>query len=514
MLIFNLPSCIYSNISEYLVSLSIDNLLQWCGSKSYLDDRLMNLQSWRNFCNSSKNLSDVKKSFIFYDLNVRYSIGFVVVDDSDISLFSHFLSEKDTFLSEIRKLQDTVNNPTKQVLLHFDKPFARLLTNARQLDNFVFSHSDKFQSVSGVWWEGAHCVTEITSFKNLSFLDCEFDLTTSKNLENLSRIKHLRTVGLNNNCLSVFSQCLDVRMMKSYKISDVSCLLNVSKVILYRCSRVTDVSSLQNAKYIDLSYCENIVDVSMLGKVGTLILHCCSNVSNISALGLIFAIINVKYLDIVGLDIFHEYFLPPDNSVKTLVCNDQYSYLVSEFKYKETKDIVLCGNGLEIEDNDSNDSLDCVLPNSDCIFNGFRKFTFYQMLFAFGMTGWNSLEELSITLPTRINDISNLVNLRHLKIDGSFSTSIPENIDYTTLPNLAALTISSVYTKLYFYVMSPLQTVKLINCSFKKIILLTSLKSLIVEECSVEPVIHYNTYTVDYLRTGSWKKHTLYEQWK
>jgi hypothetical protein len=104
--ILELPLYIFHAISEYICTFILSE-----------DKRTKkeSFKSWRNLCNSSKLLHEVKQSLTVYDLNLVHSVAYLTQREAKNILFPERYYKIDAIL--MKRVVDNINVMFKQILL-------------------------------------------------------------------------------------------------------------------------------------------------------------------------------------------------------------------------------------------------------------------------------------------------------------------------------------------------------------------------------------------------------------
>jgi hypothetical protein len=106
MIIQDLPLSVFEVIRSYFVVFSVEY--------NYYKRPI---QNWRNFCNCARSFAEIKRFYIYYDLNLLHSCAYVTYYDKGA------LSGVDkSVYNSISRLFELVQSLNQQVLLHLDGP--------------------------------------------------------------------------------------------------------------------------------------------------------------------------------------------------------------------------------------------------------------------------------------------------------------------------------------------------------------------------------------------------------
>jgi hypothetical protein len=495
--VVSLPLCLFDTISGYLVELVVGE------DKIYKE----NLKSWRNFCNVSKKVHEIKRYFCVYNLNNIYSVTYLTFDDGDISFlpYSNLLEEARPALGRILSL---IENPEKQLFLYVDARSISCSWDAEStfFDDFVTSHSHCFQTILGMKLLLYHSLKSYSSFQNLSFFEvhCQGDVPLIENFTLLlSSIKKLgmfissgggdfqfvtfpsddvtndvmkcEEVYLSNSFMDDVSQlCLVGRNMKKLNLPGNPNISNVSSFATLL-SSIEAVGGLSgNLQHLDLSYCTAISDVSMLGTLKTLILRGCIGITDISALG---SVSTLDVREITGI----ETGLPYDNSIRFLWIDKHMICEVSSYHNKRKNRLLyVYGNEERV---------------TGWLQEGYRNITLEWNTEVENLYHMKDLTSLTLIRCSNVSTISHLPTLTSLTLENcDYRLS---NLDFSSLPLLKHLFLYSVngsclYDDQIVQVQGPLQFVSLHSCYHLQIEVLTNLISLKIEKSDAITLIRKN----------------------
>jgi hypothetical protein len=195
----------------------------------------LKFKDWRNFLNSSNELTDVKHTTVYYNLTHEFSMLYY----SD---------------AKFRELVDgKIENPGFQLSLNL-----ACFSYLKDLTLLSKVHSLSSPGCS---------ISDVSSFSQIKIL----------NLSYCDRIKDVRPLG---NALS-----LDLSHCK--RIGGFSALKNVKYLNLSGCQQLTndDLHSFTNTRYLNISCCPLITDIAPLKDVSILYLYDCYNLADIRPLG-------------------------------------------------------------------------------------------------------------------------------------------------------------------------------------------------------------------------------------
>jgi hypothetical protein len=491
-----LPLCLFGPIQEFLVTFSIDD---------EIENRKENLKSWRNCCNTSHLLNEVKRCFIYYNFNVFFSFSYLVYTtgynashlDEKIPLIAAKYAKCRPVIEAVIKI---VKNSSKQIYLEFF--CAKSLADNTKFDSlcsiivkgYFQSSASLTYGIDGICFRlqtARYLDFPTRDMKHVDFalISCERDKKYDSMFSNVKTF----LIGGSFADASFLSQCNDVAVFNNDLLIDVSPLKNVKKVGLAFCMNIIDVSPLKNAHYLNLSHCYQITDVSMLGKVKKLMLNYCQGVTDISPLH------NVKYLDVTGILTIKK-FLPRVNKVKTLL------FSVSTMKKMiETHPVV--------------QRRQHILVAGDCNTQKLKSLKEYHQLTVIKNDSLVTIKDLiylrrlTLTECLRLSSIDNLPYLTHLTVNGLPEDDCVAYPELSNLPQLKFLSLSWV-SECCRCISLPttVRHVVMKNCEFLGIILTSSISCLSLVNCpSPSPVIVCGSFEIDHMIVD--KNGCLVEKW-
>jgi hypothetical protein len=509
-IITSLPLCLFDTISEYLVELVIGDDI------TYKE----NLKSWRNFCNSSKKVSEIKRYYIVYNLNNIHSVSYLTFRDEDLSFvpYSNVLEEA---RPAVRRILSSVESTVKQLFLYIDARGISSCWDAEStfLDDFVTTHAPYLQAVLGIKLHLYHSLKSFVTFQNLSFFEvhCQGDLPIIKSLPLLlasikkvglfissfggfqslslsstddtlpvssdSSAKGVEVVYLSNCFMDDVTQlCSMTRNVKRISLPENPNLCDVSHFATFLPSlrNKEDVTSVGNLQFLDLSYCTSICDVSMLGTLKTLILRGCIGITDISALG------HVSTLDICGIPTI-EKGLPFDNTVRSLYIDRHLISEISSYQNKRLKrQLYIYGNEERV---------------TGWLHEGYRNLMLEWNMEVQQLYHMKDLASLTLIHCSNVSTISDLPSLTQLTLEScDFRIS---NLDFSSLPSLKYLSLHSVSGSCLsadkiVQLHAPLQFVSLRCCYHLQMEVLTNLISLKIEKSDAITLMRNGEcYTID-----------------
>jgi hypothetical protein len=152
-LVTDIPYCVCLLICEYLTSLSIFQTDI---------DKTGNLNSWRNFCNSSHLFKELKKNSCIYNLNIAHSFLYLCVGSFNKEVFKKELKTSDdkTFdwkeaSSSVRQLPKLIQDPSTQVHLHISTGFTgnqSVFKSSAQELKFLNSFFPRIKEYKQIQW--------------------------------------------------------------------------------------------------------------------------------------------------------------------------------------------------------------------------------------------------------------------------------------------------------------------------------------------------------------------------
>jgi hypothetical protein len=455
-IIFSLPLCLFDVIKDYLICLTLDNLL----------DFREHCQNWRNFCNSSPRFYEIKKLHIFYNLNVYLSLAYLCYKDENMWTDGVNLHVKES----VSRILPFISNSHVQIKLTMDEMDKS--SSRDPLASVFFSESllDKYQhqlsTVSLMNWVDSTTFCNHSSLQHMKYLDfydvyneSSIDLSKYSNLKYLSLRHFCDSVVFTSSAASVLRNCIELDLSFT-DIEDVSLLGNVKKLILQSCKNLSDISALKNANYLDFTDCKKINDVSMLENVKTLILNRCSDISDISMLG------DVLRLNICGLS-RSCLGLPHQNNVKCLTISPYMLHEVEQFHFPDNvRRLVVCGNCPDLS------CLQSLKYRYIRIEQNTLFVTVYNMMF---------VQKLSFSSGINLRHLKNLPCLSYLSYAGRNFSSI--QIDYLSLPSLTSLELLESDRSESIEINFPLKYVIVKNCEFLMFSLKTDISSFRIYRC-------------------------------
>jgi hypothetical protein len=440
--LINIPLSVFDVIREYFIIFSI--------LKN--DDFKENIKNWRNFCNCSKSLLEIKAFHSYYDLNLMYSAAYVVYND----VSSIRQMDLTVYCKEISQLLNIIKNPQNQIFLNFARPSNKLdcsdpFCGIDLGNNFVDAHRKQLSLVHSIRWRRSS-LSDVSFCKNYCFVD----LTDQKNLV------------------------------------DVSCLSDVKYLILYNCFKVNDASKLNNLFELRIGR-TSICDCSALSKVKKLILTNTAydqkgisaaesnmfdantgllipEVEDISPLGA------VDYLDVVGLKI--KTGLPIENTVRFLCFGGEYVEEVGRYTNK-SKTLKMVGDCPSVE---------------VALLDGYPWLTLMYNSSIISISRLDYLSILSLICCPSFCYLGDLKSLQkfHLEGLGSLITTSYPTIDYSSLPFLNCISFKDLnFCKIT--VESPVQHLHVISLVMKDVYVCHSLQTLEFNDLKSRVTIHlYN----------------------
>jgi hypothetical protein len=510
-LVTDLPLCICLLFGEYLTSLSV-----------FQEDFLKaeNLQAWRNFCNCSRSLGELKRKAAIYNLDIVHSPLYLCNGKFHQPFFKkEFKIEADLFFDwktageGISRLCSFITDSSKQILLNMEIGYKNelrhiIFSSGAQEKKFWNTFSQRFSTVAGVLWRQRYeyhtadmncrpIVVKLPYLKTETWEKRGFCVKPSTSLS-LSEDIPLFAYRVSFD-VSVFKSCQELSIVTHEDLVDVRCLSNVPKIRLENCQKLADVSSLRNAKFLDLTNCDNINDVSMLGNVHTLILRGCSGVSDLSSLEC------VKHLNICGFgERYHhlEKGLPPRNCVEALWINPPMLQEAEKINAVSQLHVLI------------NDDHAKQLISS---LNYFQKVNLLSSRMMRIVSDISTIRELTLYDFVQLREVRNLPSLTHLTVEGQF-TRVVSCPQLSNLPKLRVLNLCYVQDNAALVLLPAIRTVSLKKCFLTFLQLEANLNSLVISNCDgfeaadSMKIKNEKKYKIKYIRISK-RNEILVEKW-
>jgi hypothetical protein len=467
MFVYELPFYLYAFISEYFVTATIDEPVGHCNEYAI---------SWRNFCNSTKLLYEVKQHFIVYDLNWIHSLGYVNYASGRIfnpgSRYD-WLAVHDA----VTKLSTNIRSSLKQI---------RLTVYSNDLRD-CFSgtaHLSRLQLVNGI-----NSDYRVSYLISLTAFYCSYRSYYCGNCTQLTKVKVLKLGCCSFSDISPLSNCLELSLESNPLLTDVSPLKNIKKLRLRCCENLVDVFPLANVKHLDLTGCVKVCDVSALGNVRTLLLSHCVLVKDIRALG------RVRHLNLLYIETLH-YGLPEDNSVKVLSISSSLLEMVSTFHCKEQKQLIVY----------------CHPTFRAPLIDGYQTVTLKHSESSV-ISNLPSLKKLSLDFCSDLTLLSGLPLLSHLEISGN-----RKNVSelFHSLQSLSVVSLSVQWIcPSHFKLPASVKEVTISSLFAFSLSLSSDLRllSLYLDGCNKPVIRNSNRFRIEHLKIQNARGKTLEEKW-
>jgi hypothetical protein len=510
-LVTDLPLCVCTFAGEYLTTLSI-----------FQEDseKAENLQSWRNFCNSSSSLNELKRKAAVYNLDIIHSPLYLCNGKFHQPFFKKELKiESDTFFDwqtackGVNRLLGLITNSSKQILLNLEIGYKNdfrhiIFSSGVQEKKFLNKFSQRFGTVAGVQWKqryGYH--TRDVNFGaiviNLPYLKTEMWDKNGFCVIPSSPLSVVETIPLFANQVSfgidLFQSCKELSIVAHEDLVDVSCLSNVPKIRLELCQKLVDVSSLHNAEVLDLTGCAKIKDVSMLGNVRTLILRDCHGITDLSCLE------KVSRLNICGFGERGQSLekgIPQSNNIEELWINP--TMLNEAKKIRATSQLHVLIN---------DDQAKRLISSLD----SFQNVNLLSSRMMRIVSDISSFRKLSLYDFVQLREVKNLPSLTHLTVKGEFSRVVTCPL-LSSLPQLRVLNLCYVQDDVSLTLVPNIRRVSLKKCSLSFVELQSNLDSLVITNCAgfegidSAQIKNGKNYKIKYIRISK-RNEVLVEKW-
>jgi hypothetical protein len=195
-------------------------------------DILINCESWRNFCNCSICFREIKKNFVYYELNCSYSMAYICCSDN-------CGREKETgsIRETLLKIASLVSNFQTQIMLTIgstlqdlpnDHPYRDLAVD----NSFLDLHGEEISKFVYVSSHESESFTSFAHLVNVQYLDSWTCLSRDHQRSDIGNLRNAKVISLRaffiqdlatELVMSILRNCLELDLSDT-NIIDVSLL--------------------------------------------------------------------------------------------------------------------------------------------------------------------------------------------------------------------------------------------------------------------------------------------------